>query len=317
MTSETQVGPVAAPETERVRRQAVAHPPATPASQRRSGGRLLRFAARQPVGAAGIVVLLIFMFSAALAPLVAPYSPDRMGLGESFASPSLSHPLGLDQLGRDVLSRIIWAGRVSLVAGLGATAAALTVGILVGTMSAYFGGLVDLLVQRVVETINVFPSLVLAMMLVAMFGQSTINIIIALAVAMAPGMTRLVRASVISVRAIPYIEASRALGASDRRVMFHHILPNISGPIMVIGTLAVGGAVTAEAGLAFLGIGGSPNDASWGRMLAQASAEFIRHSPHLAYAPGLAITLLVLSVNFAGDALRESVDPRLRGRRRR
>jgi len=262
----------------------------------------------------GLVVLGLFALIAALAPLAAPYSPDATGLGESFAPPSPAHPFGLDQLGRDVLSRIIWGGRISFVTGLSATAVALAVGVTVGVVSAYFGGVVDLTVQRAVETVNVFPSLVFALLLVAMFGQSTVNIVAAIAVSMAPGMVRLVRAAVLSVRAMPYVDAAHALGAGDLRLMARHILPNIAGPVMVMATLAVGGAITAEASLAFLGVGGSPTSPSWGRMLAQAGAEFIRHAPHLAYFPGLAITLVVLAVNFSGDALREVFDPRARGR---
>lgn len=282
---------------------------------RSAGARIWKLTRRHPAGMAGVLLLVAFGTTALLAAQVAPYSPDATGLGESFAGPSRAHPFGLDQLGRDVLSRVIWGARVSFVTGLTSTGIALAVGLTLGVVSAYFGGLVDLVAQRVIEAINVFPPLVFALLLVAMFGQSTLNIITALAISMAPGMARLVRAAVLSVRGLPYIDAASALGASDVRIMTRHILPNIGGSVAVMGTLALGSAITAEASLAFLGIGGSPTSPSWGRMLAQATTEMIRHAPHLAYFPGLAITLVVLAVNFSGDAARDLFDPQARNRR--
>jgi peptide/nickel transport system permease protein len=288
----------------------------TPAKRRRPSRflRALALAGKYPLGVLSGVLLLLFAVSALFAGLIAPYSPTEMGLGASFAGPSLDHPFGLDQLGRDVLSRVIWGSRISLLIGVTATASALLIGVTLGIVSPYFGGRFDLIIQRVIETVDTLPSLVFALLLVSVFGQSTTNIIIAMAVTLAPRMSRVVRSAALTARGLPHVDATRSLGASDARLMLRHVLPSTFGPIMVMATLTIGNAITVEASLAFLGIGGSPDSVSWGRMLAQAGAEYIRHAPHLAYFPGIAITLIVLAANFAGDTLRDAFDPRARRR---
>ena len=275
------------------------------------GWTLLR---KYPLGVLSVMVLTVMVLSAVFASQVAPYGASEVGLGPSLAGPSWEHPFGLDQLGRDVLSRVIWGGRTSILIGVTATAAALAIGVSLGIASPWFGGKFDLLVQRAIETVDTLPSLVFALLMVSVFGQSTLKIIIALAITMSPRMCRVVRAATLTARDLPYVDAARSLGAGDVRLMTRHVLPNIFGPIMVMTTLTVGNAIMTEASLAFLGVSGSPDSPSWGRMLAQAGEEFIRYAPHLAYFPGLTITLIVMAVNFPGDAMRDAIDPKARRR---
>lgn len=280
--------------------------------RRRTTASLLRFARQKPMGAVGAVTLLTLVLLATAAPLVAPYDPNETALGFSFAEPSLAFPMGLDHLGRDMLSRVIWGGRISLAVGLIATVVATALGTLLGILTAYVGGKFDLLVQRVVDGMIAFPSLILALFLMAVLGQSTVNIIIAMTFVFTPRMSRVIRSSVLTIRQQPYIEAARAIGARPWRVMAVHILPNIFGSAMVLATLTLGNAIVVEASLSFLGIGTSPDVPSWGKMLSGEAMEYLRESPHLAVFPGIAISLAVLAVNFLGDALRDIWDPRLR-----
>jgi peptide/nickel transport system permease protein len=274
---------------------------------------LVSFARKKPLGALGAMVLLLMVLAALGAEFVSPYPVGKIGLGPSYAAPSLAHPMGLDQLGRDMVSRIIWGGRISLFVGVVSTIVATVLGTTVGIVSAYFGRKVDLGIQRVVDAMISFPSLILALVLMAALGQSTMNIVIAMSFVFVPRMSRVVRASVLTIKEQPYVEAAQTIGASNLRVMVFHILPNIFGPVMVLATLTLGTAIVVEASLSFLGIGTSPDQPSWGRMLSGAATQYFRESPHLAIFPGLAISLAVLAVNFLGDALRDIWDPRLRG----
>lgn len=274
---------------------------------------LWHFTRKKPLGAVSAFILVVLIVSAVAAPWMAPYEPTRTALGPSFAAPSLSHPMGLDDIGQDVLSRVIWGGRTSLGIGLTSTALALLLGTIVGLTTGYLGGKLDLFAQRGIDSMIVFPSLILALVLMAVLGQNALNIALAIAFTFAPRMSRVVRSAVLSIKEEPYVEAARAIGCSTARILFRHLLPNVFGSLMVLATLTLGTAIVIEASLSFLGIGSSPAVPSWGRMLSGAATDYLRESPHLAIFPGLAISLTVLSVNFLGDALRDILDPRLRG----
>jgi peptide/nickel transport system permease protein len=262
-------------------------------------------------GLAGTVVLLILLLAAILAGFVSPYDPVKQDFRVERDPPSLAHPMGVDELGRDILSRVIWGSRVSLQAGAMAATIALIVGSTLGMLAAFYGGRADTLIMRSMDVLLAFPYLLLAIAVVAILGPGLLTAMIAIGIVHIPGYARIVRGSVLVVRSREYVEAATALGASDLRVMSSHVLPNVLAPIIVQVTLNVGSAIIDTAGLSFLGLGTQPPTPDWGNMLASGRSELI-NAPWIATFPGLAILVTVLAFNLMGDALRDALDPRLR-----
>lgn len=258
-------------------------------------------------GLLGIVVI-----AAITAPIIAPYDPIATAPRESLQGPSLEHLLGTDQLGRDVLSRIIFGSRVSIMVGVVAVGLAMVVGVPLGLISGYFGGLIDHVIMRTMDAVIAFPALVLALAIVGALGAGTFQVMVAIGISSVPLYARLTRGQVLTIREQDYVHAARALGASDLRVVARHVLPNSLSPLIVQGSLGVAFAILAEAGLSFLGVGVQPPSPTWGGMLSKA-LPLIERAPLLSIFPGIAIFVTVLAINTLGDALRDVLDPRLRG----
>jgi len=269
----------------------------------------LRRLARRPVALTGLAVAVFFVVVALAASLLAPYDPLATDWRLVRKPPSTLHLFGTDDLGRDVLARVIWGARASLMAGLVSVSIALSLAVPLGLVSGYLGGAVDGLLMRIVDAMLAIPFLVLAIALAAFLGPSLTNAMIAIGVVQTPIFTRLTRGQALAVKHEDYIEAARAIGNPDHRILLRHILPNIMAPILVQATLAIPGAILAEAALSFLGLGQQPPAPSWGSMLNTAT-HFISQAPWMAVWPGLAIFSLVLSFNLLGDGLRDALDPR-------
>jgi peptide/nickel transport system permease protein len=287
----------------------VALPGAPPADR---AGALWRFARKNPLGAVGGVLMLALILTALFADALATHNPIRTST-RVLAPPGAEFWLGTDNLGRDLWSRVMYGARISLAVGLAATVLGAVVGGLVGLLSGYVGGTTDLVVQRLMDIMQALPILVLALVMAAALGPSLTNTVIAISVVIIPRAARVVRSSVLAIREFPYIEAARAMGVGHARVAFRHILPNTMGPFIVLITAQLGGAILAEAALSFLGLGIPEPYPSWGRMLSIAAAEYAQKAPWLVIYPGLAISLAVFGTNLLGDALRDTLDPRLRG----
>ena len=275
------------------------------------GRRIGSFCRSKPLGAVSAAIVILTVFAAMLAPVVAPYDPLEQEWVK-FTPPSTENLLGTDQLGRDVLSRIIYGARVSMYVGIISVLVGISAGTLVGIVSAYFGGIVDLVVQRLVDALMGFPPVILALALMAALGGSVNNVIIALVVVLLPGAIRVIRSQVLSIKELDYVLAAQAIGARPLRVMLRHILPNVLASYIVLGTITLGFAIIIEASLSFLGVGVSPDVPTWGSMLSDGANRYIRDAPWLAVFPGLAISIVVFAINFLGDALRDVLDPRLR-----
>jgi peptide/nickel transport system permease protein len=271
--------------------------------------RALRQLKKRRLAVAGLGVVLFFIAVAVLAPLVSPHDPLATSWSAVRKPPSLMHPFGTDEIGRDVLARVIWGTRASLLAGLVSVSLALAVGVPIGLVSGYLGGWVDGTLMRLVDAMLAIPFLILAIALAAFLGPSLTNAMIAIGVSQTPIFARLTRGQVLTVKHEDYIEAARAVGNPHHRIVLRHILPNIVPPLLVQATLAAAAAIIAEASLSFLGLGQQPPDPSWGSMLNTAK-NFISQAPWMALWPGLAIFLLVLSLNLFGDGLRDALDPR-------
>jgi peptide/nickel transport system permease protein len=267
-----------------------------------------------PKAAFAVVVLSFFLVLAVAAPLIAPYGEDEQDRTASLKGPSAEHLFGTDRLGRDVLSRIIYGSRVSLRVGFIAVGIAAAIGIPLGLVAGYLGRWADEVIMRVVDAWIVFPNLILLLAIVAILGPGTTNVMIAIGLNTFPIYARLIRAQTLSLKERDFVLAARTLGSKDSRILTRHILPNAIQPIIVQGSLAVGGAVLAEAGLSFLGIGVKPPTATWGVIINDGFA-VIRTNPWVSVTPGIAIVLFVLGVNLLGDRLRDVLDPRLRGSR--
>jgi peptide/nickel transport system permease protein len=272
-----------------------------------------RFCKKQPLGAAGGVIILLMVVTAVFADLLATYDPIATDAANTLARPSAEHWLGSDHLGRDIYSRIVHGARVSLIVGVLSTLAGSVLGGLIGLLSAYFGGKTDLIAQRLLDILQGLPLLVLALVMSAALGPSIHNVIIAISVPIVPRAARVIRASVLSIREMQYVEAARALGLRHLRIAFRHILPNTMGPFIVLATAQLGSAILVEAALSFLGLGVPEPYPSWGRMLSVSAAEYAQKAPWLVLFPGIAISLAVFGSNLLGDALRDTLDPRLRG----
>jgi ABC-type dipeptide/oligopeptide/nickel transport system permease subunit len=270
---------------------------------------VLRRAARARLAPFGAAVVLIAALAAVLAPVVSPHDPLKQNLGNALARPDRVHPLGTDNVGRDVLSRVIWGTRISLVAGFASVAMALVAGSLLGLLAGYWGGRADVLVMRLMDAVLSFPPLVLALALGAVLGAGLTGVLIALSVVYTPTFARLMRGQVLSIKARDYVEAARALGASGWRIARRHVLPNAAAAIVVQAGLSVAFAILAEASLSFLGLGIQPPQASWGSMI-NAGRGYLQQAPWIVFGPGAALFVTVIGLNFVGDAIRDALDPR-------
>ncbi len=273
------------------------------------GRRALARLLRRKGAMVGLGVVVFFIAAAILAPYVAPHDPLATSWGAIRKPPSELYPFGTDEIGRDVLSRVIWGARASLLAGLVSMCIALGLGLPIGLAAGYLGGWVDALISRVTDAMLACPFLILAIALAAFLGPSLTNAMIAIGISATPVFIRLTRAQVLSVKVEDYVEAARALGNPHLRIALRHILPNVVAPLIVQATLAIAAAIIAEASLSFLGLGQQPPAPSWGSMLNTAK-NYVDHAPWMAIWPGVSIFLLVLSFNLLGDGLRDALDPR-------
>ncbi|HSX82563.1 MAG TPA: ABC transporter permease [Candidatus Saccharimonadia bacterium] len=279
----------------------------------RVGHTLATFSRRYPVGMVAALVLLMIVLVAVLAPLVAPYDPNFQHFTDPQQAPSATYLLGTDYEGRDILSRLIYGGQVSLEVAVLSVLLGTMVGSAWGVVSAYLGGKVDLLSQRMVEVVMAFPTMVLAMIFLIALGGGIWTVIIAIAVTRLPFGVRVIRSVTLAIKELAYVDAARAVGASDLRIMARHIVPQCMPAFLVLATAHLGTAIVIEAGLGFLGIGITPPTASWGNMLGGVVANTYKPLWWLVVFPGLAISLTVLAVNLLGDALRDILDPKMRG----
>ncbi len=283
---------------------------AAPAAGTGRGRRVLRSFLRNRLAVLGSVVLVVMLGSALFAHVVAPYDPLTLDLLDAYAPPgSPGHLLGTDNFGRDILSRLIYGSRISLVIGVVVVSIAATLGTVLGLLAGYLGGWFDELVMRAVEIFYAFPFLVLAIAVIAVFGPSIFNVMWVLGLVSWPIYARLVRAQVLALHDVEYVEAARASGMSRWRVMFRHVLPNVLTPVIVTATFGIPEAILASAALGFLGLGVQPPTPEWGAMIAEGK-DFIRRAPNLITWPGLAIMVVVLGFNFVGDGLRDALDPK-------
>jgi len=270
-----------------------------------------RFAVLQPLGAIGALIVLVLVVTAVLAPQLAPHGAKDATFAQ-YLPPSAEFPMGTDQLGRDVLSRVIWGARLSLYVGLVSVAFGITFGALWGVITAYFGGLADSVSQRLVDVVMALPPIILALSFMAALGQSVNNVIIALAILLTPTAARTLRSVALSVKESPYVEAARAAGCSHWRIIFRHVAPNTFATYIVLFTVNIAYAIVVEAALSFLGLGAPADEPSWGGMLT-AGTQALETAPWMIFFPGLAISLTVFGLNLLGDAIRDLTDPRLRG----
>jgi peptide/nickel transport system permease protein len=257
----------------------------------------------------GLAIVLFAVLVAAIGPALTPYDPASQTLSERLEPPSLSHPFGLDELGRDILARLVAGARISLAVGLAVVSVSSLIGMALGSIAGYFGGFVDDAISRVVDVLMAFPGILLAIALVAVLGPSLTNVILALCVIGWVGYARLVRGQALRARELEYVQAARALGAGWARIVLRHVLPTAFPAVIVQATLGMAGAILAEASLSFLGLGVQPPTPSWGTML-DAGRSHLFDAPHLTLFPGLAIATLVLGFNFLGDGLRDRLDPK-------
>jgi peptide/nickel transport system permease protein len=275
-------------------------------------GSVLFFMRRYPLGTAGAVLMIVFVVAAVFANVIAPLDPLQTNAPASLAAPSHTYILGADKMGRDMLSRIIFGARVSLIVAVSSTLLGGVIGVFLGLMSGYLLGWFDLITQRIIDIMQALPLLVMALVMAAALGPSIQNTIFAIAIPLVPRAARVVRSSTLSLREMPFVEAARAGGMSELRIAFRHILPNTLAPLIVLFTAQLGSAILVEASLSFLGLGVPEPYPSWGRMLSESAAEFVRTAPWLVIFPGIAISLAVFGTNLLGDALRDLLDPRQR-----
>ena len=274
--------------------------------------RVIFFTRRYPLGAVGALIVALFVLTAAFADIIAPVDPTATNAKYSLAPPGSMFWLGADFMGRDMYSRIVHGARISLAVGAGAMGLGALIGISVGLASGYLGGWFDLLVQRLLDIMQALPLLVMAIVMAASLGPSMRNTIFAIAIPLVPTVARVVRSSTLSLREQPFVEAARAVGMGELRIAVRHVLPNTLAPLIVLATAQLGSAILVEASLSFLGLGIPEPYPSWGRMLSESAAEYVRTAPWLVIFPGVAISLTVFGTNLLGDALRDILDPRER-----
>jgi peptide/nickel transport system permease protein len=271
-----------------------------------------RFARRNPLGVAGAVVVVIMVLVALFADVIAPYNPVANAFDRLHEPPSRENWFGTDQFGRDVLSRIIYGARTALLVGFVSAFVGATFGLVLGVGSAYFGGRIDLLFQRVLDVFMAFPLIIMALAVIAIFGTGALNVIIAITIPFIPRCARVVRSSALAIRELPYIDAARANGFSHARIILRHMVPNVMAPFLIMITAFVGQAILLEASLSYLGLGVQEPTPAWGLMLQGGAEEYAESAPWIAIFPGLAISLAVFGFSLFGDAVRDELDPKLR-----
>lgn len=293
-----------------------------PASRRRTGVQGLAYGGwhvacrlfrEKPLGAAGAVICLLFLFCGIFADVLAPYGMNEVSLSNRLKPPSAQFWFGTDNLGRDVLSRCLYGAQISVIIGLSAATLASFVSVLLGMLTGYLGGKFDMVVQRMVDAWMSFPALIILIVVVSVLGPGTWQIVGTLGLLLGVGSSRIVRSAVVSVRENMYVHAAQSIGASTRRILWRHILPNVLPLVIVLFTTNVGTVILAESGLSFLGLGVPPPTPTWGGMLSGSGRTFMFHGPWLALAPGFCLTIVVYAINVYGDALRDILDPRMRG----
>lgn len=278
------------------------------------GEEVRKFIRTKPLGVAGALIILLLAFMALFARTLAPYDPYVGDYSAQFTRPSVEHWLGTDEFGRDVLSRIMYGARIALFVGFAASFLGCTIGGVLGIVSAYVGGKVDLLLERVVDVLLAFPLLILALAIASILGPAVQNVVIAIAIPIIPRAARVVRATALSVKEHSYVEAARSLGARQHRVVLRHIIPNVLAPYIIILTAQLGSAILTEAALSYLGLGSAEPTPSWGLMLSGSAPMYAEKAPWIALFPGVAISLGVFGFNLFGDSLRDALDPKLRKR---
>ncbi len=266
---------------------------------------------RNKIGMAGLAVLLVMLGAAALGGVILPYDPNIADLDAVLSPPSLAHPFGTDQLGRDILTRVVYGGRISLLIGLLSVALSAVIGIPLGLWSGYYRGISDQVIQRIVDVVLAFPGFLLALTLISLLGVGFLNVILSVGIASVPVYVRLVRGVTLSVRELTYVESARAAGLPDWAIMVRHVLPNIAAPVIVQSSLQLGTALLVAAGLGFLGLGVAPPTPEWGAMLGEAQT-YLLTTWYMATFPGCAIFLAVMAFNLLGDGLRDALDPRMK-----
>lgn len=278
--------------------------------QRRELGRIFATYTRHRGAVLGFCIVSLVLLAALAAPLVSERAPDAVDMTNRYLPPGGEYLLGTDNYGRDIFSRLMHGARISLIVGLGAVAMGASIGVLLGLISSYFGGPVDLLIMRVVDVLLSFPTLILALGIMAIIGPGITSVILAVGIATAPVIARIVRAAGLALREQDFITAAKGLGASDQRIVRKHLFPNILGAVVILATLNIGSAILVESSLSFLGLGPGPDVPTWGSMIAEGRA-YLRRSPWMSIFPGIAITLSILGFNLLGDGLRDILDPRI------
>jgi peptide/nickel transport system permease protein len=274
----------------------------------------LKFCRRQPLGTVGLAIVVVMFVAGAGASWISPYDPEEIDFSAMMQAPSWAHLLGTDQLGRDIFSRLVYGARTAMIVGFTSAVFGGLIGLVLGVASAYFGGWFDLVFQRIFDVLMAFPLIILALAVVAVFGTGVFNVILAITIPLIPRCGRVVRASALAVREVPYVDAARALGFGHARIVLRHMVPNVVGPFLILLSAFVGQAILAEASLSYLGLGVQEPVPAWGLMLQGGAEEYATTAPWIAVFPGLAIVLAVLGISLFGDALRDAIDPKLRDR---
>jgi peptide/nickel transport system permease protein len=274
----------------------------------------LNFCRRKPLGAIGLAIVLVIIAAGLCADWIAPFDPEENDFNAMMQAPSFVHLFGTDQFGRDIFSRLVFGARTAMLVGFGAAVGGGLIGLVLGVASAYFGGWFDLVFQRVLDVLMAFPLIILALAVVSVFGTGVFHVMIAITIPLIPRCGRVVRASALAVREVPYVDAARALGFGDARIILRHMVPNVVAPFLILLSAFVGQAILAEAGLSYLGLGVQEPVAAWGLMLQGSAEDYATTAPWIAIFPGLAIVLTVLGISLFGDALRDAIDPKLRDR---
>jgi peptide/nickel transport system permease protein len=275
---------------------------------------VLAFCRRQPLGTIGMIIVLAIAIAGIGAGWFSPYEPTANDFAAMTEAPSWAHPLGTDQLGRDILSRILFGARTALIVGFASAIVGSLFGLVLGVASAYFGGRLDMILQRVMDVMMAFPLIIMALAIVAIFGTGVHNVIVAITIPLIPRCARVVRSSSLAIREMPYVDAARACGFGHTRIILRHMAPNVMAPFLIMLTAFVGQAILAEASLSYLGLGVQEPVPAWGLMLQGGAEEYATTAPWIAVFPGLAIMLTVFGFNLFGDALRDALDPKLRDR---